>query len=63
MLHDYVPRFDIIYTDGVKYKELVTIPSRSSYLAAIDQFDYLNIIDSSTGQVENKLTLKLHGQG
>nr|KAF7400221.1 hypothetical protein H0235_015958 [Vespula pensylvanica] len=62
MLHDYVPRFEIIYMDGIKYKEIVTIGSQFSYLVAIDEFDYLNIINSSTGQVEKKLALKLHGQ-
>ncbi|KAF7383888.1 hypothetical protein HZH68_014645 [Vespula germanica] len=62
MLHDYVPRFEIIYMDGIKYKEIVTIGSQFSYFVAIDQFDYLNIINSSTGQVEKKLALKLHGQ-
>lgn len=60
---DYVPRFEIIYMDGIKYKEIVTTGSQFSYLVAIDQFDYLNIINSSTGQVEKKLALKLHGQG
>ncbi|XP_047366937.1 cilia- and flagella-associated protein 43-like isoform X2 [Vespa velutina] len=62
MSHDYVPRFEIVYTDGVEYKELVKIASRSSHLAAIDRFDYLNIIDSFAGQIENRISLKVHGQ-
>ncbi|KAI4503920.1 hypothetical protein M0802_001323 [Mischocyttarus mexicanus] len=62
VINDHVPRLEILYTDGVKYKELLTIASRSTYFAAIDEFQYLNIIDSSTGTIEAKLALILHGQ-
>ncbi|XP_015171771.1 PREDICTED: uncharacterized protein LOC107064035 [Polistes dominula] len=62
VLNDHVPRLEILYTDDVKYKELLAISSRSTYFAAIDEFQYLNIIDPSTGNIETKLALKLHGQ-
>ncbi|XP_043487317.1 cilia- and flagella-associated protein 43-like [Polistes fuscatus] len=62
VLNDHVPRLEILYTDDVKYKELLVIASRSTYFAAIDEFQYLNIIDPFTGKIESKLALKLHGQ-
>ncbi|XP_014598768.1 PREDICTED: cilia- and flagella-associated protein 43-like [Polistes canadensis] len=62
VLNDHVPRLEILYTDDVKYKELLAIASRSTYFAAIDEFQYLNIIDTSAGKIETKLALKLHGQ-
>ncbi|KAK2579342.1 hypothetical protein KPH14_008293 [Odynerus spinipes] len=62
MLRNDVPCFETIYADGIEYKELIPIASRSTHFVVIDQFHRLSVIDSNTGHIAARVALKSHGR-
>ncbi|EFN89911.1 WD repeat-containing protein C10orf79 [Harpegnathos saltator] len=60
--HDNVPRVEVIYTDDMEYKALLSISQRADHVAAIDQLDRLCIFELSSGKLIARLSLRHHGE-
>ncbi|XP_014488827.1 PREDICTED: cilia- and flagella-associated protein 43-like [Dinoponera quadriceps] len=60
--HDNVPRVEVIYTDDIEYKALLSIPQRADHVAAVDRLDRLCIFELSSGKLVARLSLKHHGE-
>lgn len=61
--HDNTPHVEIICTDEIAYKELVSITQHADHVAAIDILDRLCVFEVSTGKLIARLSLRHHGEG
>ncbi|XP_032687920.1 cilia- and flagella-associated protein 43-like [Odontomachus brunneus] len=60
--HDNVPRIEVIYTDDIEYKALLSISQRADHVAAVDRLDRLCIFELLSGKLTARLSLKHHGE-